>query len=226
MQNDTYRIKPCTFVKKFWKFSMQFQSTGICLAQHRSPTSHSPSTSTGVWGGMLFISKAQETDWQYLGGGCCSFQKCWKRTDNLLEGKRGMLFISKVLKMDWQYFVGGRGHDVHSISAGNGLTIFCWGREPWCPFQKCWKWTDNILLGDRGVPSFGSKQVFQPVQISRRWAQGRCLPTGKKYAACPSLEVLLDKTRQFSFTYFSCRRSRSFEAGLIHTYLFRKWVQS
>ena len=45
--------------------------------------------------------------------------------------------------------MGEGRHAVHSKSAGNGLTIFCWGEGLCCSSQKCWKWTDNILLGGR-----------------------------------------------------------------------------
>ena len=60
-----------------------------------------------------------------------------KNTNNNIDGPQvtahwhQQVFIPKVLEIDWQYFVG----------------------RPCCSFQECWKWTNNILLGE-GVPSF------------------------------------------------------------------------
>ena len=46
-----------------------------------------------------------------------------------------------------------------NISVGGGVNKM--------KVQECWKWTYNILVGEE-CHHFGSEQVFQPVQISRR----------------------------------------------------------
>ena len=88
---------------------------------------------------------------------------CWKRTNNISVGK-GINKI-KVLKC-WTYniFVGG-GFNKSKV-------------------QEYWKWTCNILVR-RGYHHFSSKQVFQPVQISRCWAQGPCLLMGNETLPLP-----------------------------------------
>ena len=158
-----------------------------------------------IWaeGAMPFIPKVLEMGWQYfcLGRGpCCSFQKCWKWTDNILFGQRGhaihsksagngltiflsgegtMLFIPKVLEIDWQYFVRGGGHAIIPKVLEMDWQYFVGGKRGAMLFiPKVLEMDWQYFVGKRGCHLFGSKQVFQPVQISRHWAQGPCLSAG------------------------------------------------